>query len=100
MDFDDLHANCDRRAEKMAPNTKPVGPHAPNAENTMLRFRPTGKVLIVPRSVAATPKSLPMMKSGATDWPRAREHSAWPLQASRAQVVELRGQSSQREVRG
>ena len=35
----------------MAPNTKPVGPHAPNAENTMLRLKPTGKV--VPMSAMA-----------------------------------------------
>ena len=51
MMFDDLHANCDNRAEKIAPNTKPVGPHAPNAENTILRFKPTGKV--VPTSAIA-----------------------------------------------
>lgn len=51
MEFDDLHANCDKRAEKIAPNTKPVGPHAPNAEKTILRFKPTGKV--VPTSAIA-----------------------------------------------
>lgn len=39
------HPSCAHIDENTAPSVNPVGPAAPNSENTMFLFMPIGKVL-------------------------------------------------------